>query len=186
MSETDICDRCSADPCECELPTSKLPTFKKMSAVNFDLQPGWLRRHEDMSWQWPCRVFVVTVAGERFRLSVDRLAVPAEEAFTYVPEMPTAPATDAEILLLIARAFLGSLPVHPQAELDLEKGWEEMRREILNTEAGGKVTAWSALLPEIREAFAAGVRKAMEGNCSGKPLQSGKLATIPPMEGGAR
>lgn len=134
-----------------------------MSAVNFDLQPGWLRRHEDKSWQWPCRVFVVTVAGERFRLSVDRLAVPAAEAFTYVPEMPTAPPTDAEILLLIARAFLGSLPVHPQAEPDLEVGWKAFRQQALETTSSRYCPEWRDLNSGWREAFAAGVRAAMEG-----------------------
>lgn len=147
-----------------------------MNQVNFDLQPEWLRRHEmpvpDVRPE-PRRLsasisvgsrrrFKVAVAGENFVLSVQHLPVGAAEAFTAAEEEPRTPS-DAEVLLLIARAFLGSLPVHPPAEPDVEKAWEACQRqarETLPAGYGGK--AWADLLPEEREAFSVGVRAAFQ------------------------
>lgn len=132
-----------------------------MSAVNFDLQPGWLRRHEEKFFEPGARLFCVPVGGERFWLKVKRQPESSVDAYAHAPQAPEPPS-DAEILLLIAGAFLGSLPVHPQEDVDLEEGWNEFRREMLETNSARFCPPWHETDPQIREAFALGVRAAME------------------------
>lgn len=148
-----------------------------MSQVNFDLQPEWLRRHEmprdpeilrneageEMarltSWS---RNFKVSVGGDDFVLAVHHAPKPAAVMYSEIGEEVRTP-TDAEVLFLLARAFLGSLPQYPPVEPDVERGYMEFRAQALETNPGRLCPPWEELNPEWREAFAAGVRRAFEG-----------------------
>ena len=146
-----------------------------MSAVAFDLQPGWLRRHEvdgpHVAWHpdagpsYSTRSFALSIGGEAFVLSIEHRQDP-ERNFVLPQEEPRMP-TDQEILTAIVRAFLGSMPVYPAAEPDLEKGWDAYRREVKETLAmdllAMDLLPWELMRPQLRECFAAGVRAAMEG-----------------------
>lgn len=155
-----------------------------MSAVSFDLQPGWLRRHEvePVGWREPftagflpppgARSFGLSIGGEAFVMTVQHL--PAEASHTR-PAEASRPPTDAEVLIAISRAFLGSLPVYPLPEPDLGKGWEAYRRELAESGAWSAV-AWDQLNPVTREAFALGVRAAMEG-AGGMSNDEGRMTT---------
>lgn len=129
-----------------------------MSLVSLDLQPGWLRRHETDVYS-EARSFRVGVAGEDFELVVFHKPKDGAEAFSTVGEEARTP-TDAEVLFLIARAFLGSLPQHPQPEPDVRKGYEEFRAAVLETNADRWCPPWEMVESDWREAFAAGVRAA--------------------------
>lgn len=143
-----------------------------MSLVNFDLQPDWLRRHETtVTWaveagaKFPGfdpgrRSFKVAVGGEDFLLSVRHVPKTSAEAFSAPAEDPRPP-TDGELLFLIARAFLGSLPQHPPAEPDVEKGWDAYRRQMQEVlPASNRLGEWDEVPSELREAFACGIRAA--------------------------
>lgn len=149
-----------------------------MSVVNFDLRTDWLRRHEvgtpELREQFrkiPVvpgvprgqRCFKVAVGGERYVLAIRHAPASSAEAFSMPEEDPEEPS-DAVLLLLIAQAFLGSLPPFPPVEADVEAGWETYRREQLEAGVSFTVPTWGQLLPQEREAFAAGIAAAAKGS----------------------
>lgn len=157
-----------------------------MSQVNFDLQPEWLRRHElppppeiirDELGREVARLIAhsrslkVAVGGDDFVLTIRHEPKPAAETFSTIAEEVRTPS-DAEVLLLIARAFLGSLPVHPPAEPDVEKGWTEFREQVLETNPSRFCPPWEQLNAEWREAFASGIRAAFEPSTLNSPLST--------------
>lgn len=151
-----------------------------MSQVNFDLQPEWLRRHEiavvlipdliDRLLPAPndSRDFQVSVGGDDFVLSVRHAPKPAAEMFATIGETLRKP-TDAEVLFLLARAFLGSLPQYPPVEPDVERGYMEFRAQALETNPGRLCPAWKDLNADWREAFATGIRAAFEPSTLNSP-----------------
>ena len=147
-----------------------------MSLVNFDLQPGWLRRHEIPAGpdalrnpkgevvakvSYSSRVFKVSVGGDDFVLAVHHAPKPAAATFSTIGEEARTP-TDAEVLFFLARAFLGSLPQYPPAEPDVEKGYTAFRAQALETNPARLCPAWKELNSDWREAYAAGLHAAFQ------------------------
>jgi hypothetical protein len=129
-------------------------------SVSLELGRRWLERHEVPAGPG-VRAFRVTVAGEPFELRLDHRPEASPHAGA-LPEVPRA-ASHAEVLLAVARAFLGSLVEYPRPEPDLEQGWEAYRQQLLETHGFVFCPPWQELSGEHREAVACLVRTAVEG-----------------------
>jgi len=130
-----------------------------MSVVNFDLRPDWLRRHELPGYGPGRRGFEVSVGGARYELVVRHLPETSAMAYAEPEEDPVRPS-DGDLLMLLAQAFLGSLPQFPPATPDVAAGWDAYRRERLET-GSISVAGWESLKPEVREALSIGVCAAL-------------------------
>ncbi len=141
--------------------------------VSLELGRRWLERHEVPAGPG-VRCFRVSVAGEPFELRLDHRPDPAPHAGG-LPEDPRA-ASNQEVLLAVARAFLGSLVEYPRPEPDLERGWEAYRHHLLETHGFVFCPPWREMSSEHREAVACLVREA-GGEVAGGSVASGSVAS---------